>query len=123
MLRDNAGITNLRKLEQVPIPVDIHVARSTLALGIVRGQYKGSLLSLFDDIRQAWFSGVAGLQAVNRPMIALDVDEPLWHLSKYGCTNRDKQSGVCPLIKSCEMRSYCVPGAINLTKGHAEVDI
>lgn len=43
MLRDNAGLTQIRNLDKVPIPVDIHVARATLALGVVHGQYKGSL--------------------------------------------------------------------------------
>jgi len=53
MLRDNAGLIQIenmneipnsigiRNLDKVPIPVDIHVARATLALGVVRGQYNG----------------------------------------------------------------------------------
>lgn len=36
MLRDNVGIAQLENLENVPIPVDIHIARATLATGIVR---------------------------------------------------------------------------------------
>jgi hypothetical protein len=48
-------------------------------------------------------------------MIALDVDEPLWHLSKYGCTKRDKITGECPVIERCEAKEYCIPGSINTT--------
>jgi hypothetical protein len=51
MLRDNVGISYLKNLEKVPIPVDIHVARATLALGIIRGQIKGTRLgTVFEDI-------------------------------------------------------------------------
>jgi hypothetical protein len=92
MLRDNVCLTEIRGLERVPIPVDVHVARSTLALGVVRGEYEGPLSALFETIRESWFASVDGLQIDGRPMIALDVDEALWHLSKYGCSHRDKMS-------------------------------
>lgn len=119
MLRDNVGILNIQGLELVPIPVDIHIARATLALGIVRGQYAGGFGNLFETIRKAWFESVRGLHVGERPMIALDVDEPLWHLSRYGCTYRDKQSGECPLIRSCEAKAFCIKGKVNINNGTA----
>ncbi len=122
MLRDNAGISSIKNMDQVPIPVDIHVARATLALGVVHGKYVGNLNDLFDSIRKAWFQGVTELQVENRPMIALDVDEPLWHLSKYGCTKRDKQTGNCPSKQTCELHDYCIPGKIDITNGMVELD-
>lgn len=122
MLRDNANISQLQALEQVPIPVDIHVARATLSLGIVRGQFNGKLTALFELIRDAWFRSVTGLEVDGRPMVALDVDEPLWHLSKYGCTNRDKVNGSCPLINVCEAKDFCIPGVINITKDKVELN-
>lgn len=82
MLRDNVGIDKLKNLEKVPIPVDIHVARSSLTTGVVHGQFEGRLEEIFDDIRDAWFECVKGLNIDDREMIALDVDEALWHLSK-----------------------------------------
>jgi endonuclease III len=116
MLRDNVGITQTQNLDKVPIPVDRHVARATLALGVVRGEYKGSLDRVFQIIRRAWSESVEGLSINGRPMIALDVDEPLWHLSKYGCSERDKVNGSCPLINVCEAKDFCIPGVINITK-------
>jgi len=44
-----------------------------------------------------------GLEVEGRPMIALDVDEALWHLSKYGCTDRDKISGNAS-FQQCELK-------------------
>jgi len=114
MLRDNVGISKIRDLDQVPIPVDIHIGRATLALGVVRGKYIGGFGNLFETIRTAWFESVRGLQVGARPMIALDVDEPLWHLSRFGCTYRDRQSGICPLIENCEAKSLCIKGKVDI---------
>jgi hypothetical protein len=55
MLGDNVGMSQLRNLEKVPIPVDIHVARATLSTGIVRGRFRGRLVEIFEYIRKAWF--------------------------------------------------------------------
>ena len=58
MLRDNVGISQLENLEYVPIPVDIHVARATLATGVVIGNGEGRLEELFSYIRKAWFESM-----------------------------------------------------------------
>ena len=122
MLRDNVGIEKLKNLDLVPIPVDVHVARSTFSLGIVKGLYSGSIERAFENVREAWFESVKDLRLLNREMIALDVDEPLWHLSKYGCTKRDLRTGKCPLLHQCEMRNYCVPGKVIVNSKLVEVD-
>jgi len=122
MLRDNVGIKNLKNLDKVPIPVDRHVTMATLSLGIVRGKFNGSLKDLFEYIREAWFESVKGLEVNNRPMIALDLDEYLWHLSKYGCSKRDKITGSCPVFENCELRKFCVSGKIKIENNRAEVD-
>lgn len=114
MLRDNVGIARLRNLEKVPIPVDRHVARATLATGVVRGQFRGRLDEVFEYIRKAWFESVNGLRVKNRAMIALDVDEPLWHLSKYGCTKRDKTTGYCSVYDRCEAKEFCIKGKVKI---------
>jgi len=122
MLRDNVGITQLRNLENVPIPVDIHVARATLTTGVVRGSTQVRLDKLFEYIREAWFESVKGLSIKNRPMIALDVDEPLWNLSKYGCSNRDKTIGYCSLFNKCEAREFCVKGKVKIENSIVELE-
>ena len=121
MLRDNVGISKLRNLDKVPIPVDIHVARATLATGVVRGDFNGRLGRLFKHIRKAWFVSTGGLNLDARPMIALDVDKPLWRLSKYGCTKRNDLSGSCPLRQSCEATEYCVEGKIRIANDLVEL--
>ena len=108
MLRDNVRIEEFKNLDSVPIPVDIHIARSTLALGIVKGKFEGRLEELFDYIRKAWSEGVKGLYIDGKPMIALDLDEPLWYLSKYGCTNRNKTHRGCPSFQVCDLKKLCV---------------
>jgi hypothetical protein len=122
MLRDNVGITQLKNLENVPIPVDIHVARATLTTGVVRGSIEVRLDEVFEYIRKAWFESVKGLIIKNRPMIALDVDEPLWHLSKYGCSNRDKTIGNCSLFNRCEAREFCIKGKVKIENSVVELE-
>lgn len=122
MLRDNVGIKELCDLEELPIPVDVHVARATLATGIVRGSYNGTLNKLFPYIRKAWHESVESLYIFDRPMIAIDMDESLWHLSQYGCTNRDKQTGYCKMKDVCPAKNFCVLGKIILDDKHAEFE-
>ena len=64
----------------------------------------------------------SSLNVKNRAMIALDIDEPLWHLSKYGCSKRDKQTGFCPVKKNCEARDYCIEGTIQLKSNNVELN-
>ena len=122
MLRDNVGIGKLQRLDQVPIPVDIHVARASLATGVVKGKFEGKLSDLFESMREAWFLSVKGLKTDGRPMIALDVDEPLWHLSKYGCTYRDRETGGCPKKSLCVTADFCVQGKIKIDKYQVEMN-
>jgi hypothetical protein len=122
MLRDNARIDQLINLEKIPIPVDIHVARATLATGVVRGRFKGRLKEVSEYIRKAWFESVKGLRVKNREMIALDMDKPLWLLSKNGCTRRDKTTGDCSFYNYCVVKEYCVKGVIKIEQNEVEVD-
>jgi len=122
MLKDNVGIHELKNLDKVPIPVDVHVARATLSLGIVRGFYKGSLENMFKHIRHAWFESVQGFYSENRPTIALDLDEALWHLSKYGCSDhRDSNTGICSVYNTCEAKNCCIRGKVILKANHVEL--
>ena len=110
MLRDNAGL-KIECLDAVPIPVDVHVARATLAVGVVCGQYDGPMDEIYAEIRKAWHGSVAGLQTDGREMIALDLDEALWHLSKYGCTDRDLDTGDCPPLSDMRGKGLLRQGA------------
>lgn len=123
MLKDNVGITRLSFLEKVPIPVDIHIARASITTGVVRGKFNGRLEDLFNDIREAWFDAVKGINIKDRSMIALDVDEPLWHLSKYGCSkNRNNDNGYCSVHGRCEAKDFCVKGKIRIEKNFIGID-
>jgi len=73
-------------------------------------------------MREAWFLSVKGLKTDGRPMIALDMDEPLWHLSKYGCTYRDRETGECPKKSLCETADFCVLEKIKIDKYQVEMN-
>ena len=122
MLKDNVGITQLKNLEKIPIPVDIHVARATLMTGVIRGTAKIRLDKFFENVRKAWFESVKDLKTKDRPMIALDVDKPLWILSKYGCTNRDKIIGYCPVYSECIVKNFCIKGKVKIENNFIELE-
>ena len=122
MLRDNVG-AKLSNMDQIPIPVDVHIERATLATGVVRGQYNGNPNHLFEDIRRAWFKSVRELTLNGRPVIALDLDKSLWNLSKNGCSqHRNPETGECEVYETCKFRDYCVRGRIIFNNGEAEVN-
>ena len=122
MLRDNIGIT-LAKLEEVPIPVDVHVLRATLCTGVLRGTYTGSVNAVFEEVRKIWQEAAKGIELLDgsREMIALDVDEPLWHLSRSGCTTRGS-GGLGPCPSDCPARPGCVSGTIAIRGTLCEVN-
>lgn len=113
MLRDNIGIQHLKNMEEVPIPVDVHIARATLNTGVVCEHAKIELNELFGYIRKAWFESVKDLIIDGKRLIALDLDEPLWHLSKYGCGGY-KMNGQCSSNNLCVAREFCVSGKTNI---------
>ena len=121
MIRDNVGIEKINNLNKIPIPVDIHIARATFTLGVIHGTFNGPLSDSFPEIREAWRKGVMGLNSIDREMIALDVDEPVWMLSKYGCTDRDKVSGECEHFSECELKEYCIKGKIDITSNNIQL--
>ena len=55
-------------------------------------------------------------------MMALDIDEALWNLSKYGCTKRDPEAGTCPMLATCEAGDFCVAGKLKVNAGIIEAD-
>jgi hypothetical protein len=113
VLRDRAGLSFVN-MDRVLLPVGMHVARATLSLGVVRGRYTGELKPLSDLIRKAWAQSVQGqVTDGGREMIALDMGEPLWYLSRRGCSSRDEQ-GACAR-DYCLVQEFCVPGQISIS--------
>ena len=107
MLRDNANLSSIQDLDKVPIPVDIHFARASVSLGVIKSEHL-ELDGIFPEIRRVWELGVKGHVINGKEMLALDIHEPLCLLSKYGCTNLEKESGNCPMARECPVVKWCV---------------
>jgi len=114
MINDVIGI-NLKNLDKIPIPVDIHIARATLCLGCLKGKYIGSIEDIFMEIDKVWKDACKSL-----PYYRLQLDEPLWHLSKYGCTNR--RDNYCINSMKCPVSQYCIPGKVYVSANRVEID-
>lgn len=107
MLRDNVRIA-LKNMNRIPIPADIHIVRATMSTGVLRGRFVGSLDTLRTLVETVWSEALQDDQ-----LSPLDVDEPLWHLSREGCSKRGLHC--CPLEASCPVRDYCVQGHVTVS--------
>jgi len=111
MLHDNVGIS-LKNLDKMPIPVDVHVARATFTTGCLTGEYEGNIANVSPEINETWKQIVAHLKH-SKLKYALQMDESLWHLSKYGCTSRKDDS--CPKRKQCPVSKFCIEGQVQVS--------
>jgi len=118
MLHDNLDI-DLKNLEKIPIPVDVHIARTTFTTGCLKGDYTGTIADISPKIDEAWKKVVMELE---HPKIkyALQLDESLWHLGKYGCTKR--KGSFCPKKEQCPVSEFCVDSDIHVSAKGIKVD-
>ena len=123
IMRDNAEMTQIKNMDNVPLPVDVHTARATLTTGVIRGTYSGTLSGLFQPIRDAWSAAVRDLHAGSKSMIALDIDAPLWTLSKYGCSPWRWDDGICAGASRCPVSDLCVKGHVKIDSSNNHVSI
>jgi hypothetical protein len=121
MLRDNIGL-ELKNLDKIPIPVDTHVIRATLATGVIRGEFKTTRDKITKYTQEVWFESFKKLHNEGIDLIPLNMDKPLWHLSKNGCYRRDKITGDCPYYSECIAKEFCVKGMIKIKDNIVEVN-
>jgi len=95
----------LKNIDKIPIPVDRHIARATLRLGLLKGTYYGDISGIFQLIDSVWAEACEDL-----PYYRLQLDQPLWHLSKHGCTH--KKNNYCPRKAKCPVSDYCIDGEV-----------
>lgn len=117
MLHDEAHIP-FNDLNLVPIPVDTHIARATFTIGCLYGRYHGPFKEIVPKIRAAWRRACEGTG-----YYSLQLDEPLWNLSRLGCTNRVpgycQKSGECGIYQD----GFCVIDGIVKVSQDAETVI
>ena len=106
-----------RNLHQLPIPVDVHIARATFTTGCITGKY--SSRGINDTVRKrvikVWKDGLE-----NSGIVPIEMFRPLWLLSKYGCHYR--KNGERRKLSECPVRKYCVEGKVIVTSNRVEID-
>lgn len=118
MLHDNIGI-ELKNIDKIPIPIDVNIARATFSIGCLTGKYEGTISKVSSKIDEAWKKTI---KLVNHPKLRyrLQLDEPLWHLSKYGC--RFRRGSSCLKKYECPVSEFCVTGIIYLSAKGIEIN-
>ena len=114
MLHDN-GCLPLENMNVLPIPVDVHVARATLATGGIVGAGLVDAGELYRAIEDLWERACE-----RKPYYALRLDEPLWQQSRLGCTNRSSDD--CGAVNGCLIADLCVRGRIAFTDRGIDLD-
>ncbi len=93
----------LKNLEKIPIPVDVHISRATVILGCISGEFQGLQEDFYLEVQRYWTKVCA-----HSELKPLDLDGSLWTLSKYGCRVRREDS--CPRESLCYFSRLCKPG-------------
>lgn len=118
MLNDNLDI-ELENIDQVPIPVDVHIARATLSTQCLTGRYSGSISQIAPMIDNAW-EKIMDTITDDKLKYRLQLDEPLWHLSRYGCKHR--RESYCPKKSKCPIGDLCSRGSVKVSTKGIELD-
>ena len=100
MMKDNWNGHELINLEKVELPVDVHTGASTVMLGCITGEYKGSFGKFRRIVQNVWADACQGTN-----IYPLQLDEPLWTMSRLGC--RSTRSMPCKYGNDCPTRRFC----------------
>lgn len=120
-MMEHSARVNLHNMENVPLPIDIHTAKATLTTGCLVGDFDGSFKDLVRQAQLAWQESCKKSGVRYYP---LELDEPLWNLSRLGCSTRINGS-MCPLRTECKLFDFCTANSpdaiISLSKGKVQV--
>ena len=109
MLKDEADL-QMSNMDQMPIPIDVHIARATICTGALMGKYDASISSAWNLIDRVWEEASKGTG-----IYRLQFDEPLWNLSKYVCSLRSPEK--CNMRDQCPVSRFCVDGYLSVSQG------
>jgi hypothetical protein len=104
MLADELGLP-ITGLDDVAIPVDVHIARATFACGGLVGSFRGTVSSTAGAVEDLWRDALDGTG-----LYPLQIDQALWLQSREGCSRRRESS--CPRETECSIADLCVTGDI-----------
>lgn len=96
---------DLKNLDKVSIPVDVHIANATYYLGLIDNYHGKVINKIRRDVQNIWDDICKKIE-----QIPLDFDEPLWILSHEGCSKK-----ICPLKEKgeCPVSQFCRRGVVN----------
>jgi hypothetical protein len=100
LLADHWRGAPLTDLDAIDLPVDLNTAAATIMTGCLPGDYAGPFAPLAYLVADLWREACREL-----PYIPLQLDEPLWHLSRYGC--RRNTAAPCPVLAACPVAALC----------------
>ena len=122
LLNRDTGIHQIINLNKIPLITDIHIIRTSIALGLIYGSYSGQISFISQKIRELWENALHETNERGRGMTAMELTESLRNLSKNGCSKRDGKRSSCPQFDSCPFNMFCVTGIFSLENKGAFID-
>lgn len=122
LLRHFLADVSFSDLNKTPFPVDIHIVRATIALGLLYGKYSGQLGPVSQKIQDIWFSGIDGDEYKGVQYSAFDIPDYLRSLSKNGCMLKDGKRSQCPRYHECPMQKFCIQGIFSIENNALMID-
>lgn len=96
----NPGGAGIRRIERIPVAVDVHVRRVTRNLGVAATGETGGKRA----IQAAWHAAVGAGDVPGPPGIAgtcAALDPALWFFGKHGCRHCEAASRRIPIGTAC----------------------
>jgi len=102
-------VKELKNLEPLPIPMDVHVRRATITTGCLVGKFYSTDCELDGDAKGAWSEACEDLRRKKKShQTAFELDEVLFKLSSNGCSHM-RPNEKCPEREECKLYpKYCV---------------
>ena len=99
------GKARIRRLDAIPVAVDVHVRRVTENLGVtsIRGSDLNSTIK--NEIQQAWSDAVAAARIGGPERIAgtcAALDPALWFYGKHGCSHCERVERQVRFGRACD---------------------
>ena len=100
----NPGGAAIRRMETIPVAVDVQVSRATEYLGVTdtRGLDPEDATPVIQDAwrKAVWAARVGGPEGIAGTCAALD--PALWFFGKYGCSHCEQLRRRVPISRACE---------------------
>lgn len=115
------GPYEIKNLDQVPMPIGMHIIRATFMSGAISGNTTSIMTDLHTKLSDYWYKvSKKGKTVFNLAPVEFQIY--LWILSKYGCARGRREKPACKLTDECPCSDYCSTGKFEIFGTYVKID-